>query len=232
MPTNVDNEEIAKFDDLASDWWNPNGAMKALHDINPLRLSYIQKHTNLDQQRVLDVGCGGGILSESLAKSGAKVTGLDMSEEGISAARKHAEDNHIDIKYIHSTAEEYASKHPATFNVVTCLEMLEHVPDPASVVNACAEMLKTNGDVFFSTVNRSLISYIEMILGAEYILKLIPKQTHDYEKFIRPSELAAMAKKSGLKVQHMKGLGYNPLTKRYSLTQSVTVNYFMHCIKN
>ncbi len=228
---NVDPNEIKKFSDSAAHWWNPNGEMKALHDINPLRLNYISQRTSLSQKKIIDIGCGGGILSERLAKEGAIVTGIDMSEEALHAAREHQKKTGMQIDYQKVTAEKIAEKNPEQFDVVTCLEMLEHVPDPASIVQSAAKLVRKNGDVFFSTLNRNLKSYLFAIIGAEYVLKLLPKNTHDYAKFIRPSELASLARDANLHVEEIIGLSYHPLTKKYELTKDVSVNYLMHCRK-
>lgn len=228
MHANIDPDEISKFEALADTWWDRNGESGPLHAINPLRLEYINERSPLAGKQVLDVGCGGGILSEAMALSGANVTGIDMGEAPLDVARSHAAGNDIEIDYVQSTAEDFASQHAGQFDVVTCLEMLEHVPDPASVVESCQQLVKPGGDVFFSTINRSAKAYLFAVVGAEYVLGLLPKGTHDYEKFIRPSELEAWARASGLKLEHLIGLHHNPLTKRYSLGEGVDVNYLMH----
>lgn len=228
---NIDPAEIAKFSQLASHWWDPMGEMKSLHDINPLRLHYIDQKSNIKDKKVLDIGCGGGILSESMAKLGASVTAIDMSKEAIQIAKLHLHESKIQVDYSVSTAEAFAEKHPATFDVVTCLEMLEHVPDPYSIVKACATLVKPGGHVFFSTLNRNPKSYLFAIIGAEYLLKLLPKNTHDYAKFIKPSELAEWARKSGLHTKNMIGLTYHPFTKAYQLTDDISVNYLMQLEK-
>ena len=230
MP-NIDHQEIAKFDNSQTGWWDRQGDFKALHDINPVRLEFIRKHTQLTGKKVLDVGCGGGILSEAMAKAGATVAGIDMNASALDAARQHAADTALSISYQHITAEEFAEQVPASFDVITCLEMLEHVPDPAAIIQACAALLKPQGRVFFSTINRNPKAYLHAIVGAEYLLKLIPKGTHDYGKFIRPSELAKTARNVGLDVEQLAGMHYNVVTQEYSLVDDVSVNYLMYCRK-
>ena len=222
---NVDNLEISKFEALASRWWDPESEFKPLHDINPLRVNYISQKINLAEKQVLDIGCGGGILAEAMAHHGAKVTAIDKDEASLSVAKLHLLESKLDISYIDSTAEEFAADKPEQFDVVTCLEMLEHVPDPASVVAACQRMVKPGGLVFFSTINRNPKSYLFAIVGAEYILNLLPRGTHDYAKLIKPSELAAWARDSDLELQDQIGMGYNLFTKRYFLQQNLDVNY-------
>jgi len=222
---NVDNLEISKFEALASRWWDPESEFKPLHDINPLRVNYISEKINLAEKQVLDIGCGGGILAEAMAHHGAKVTAIDKAEASLSVAKLHLLESKLDISYIDSTAEEFAADKPEQFDVVTCLEMLEHVPDPASVVAACQRMVKPGGLVFFSTINRNPKSYLFAIVGAEYILNLLPRGTHDYAKLIKPSELAAWARDSDLELQDQIGMGYNLFTKRYFLQQNLDVNY-------
>lgn len=222
---NVDEQEIRKFEALAARWWDPNSEFRPLHEINPLRLNYINQKINVAEQRVLDVGCGGGILAEAMAHHGAKVTAIDMAEASLSVARLHQLESGLDIDYRKCSAEEIATQEPGSFDVVTCLEMLEHVPDPSSVVDACARLVKPGGKVFFSTINRNPKSYLFAIVGAEYILNLLPRGTHDYEKFIKPSELAGWARDSGLQLNDQIGMGYNPLSKKYFLEKGVTVNY-------
>lgn len=223
--TNVDTAEIKKFEALAARWWDPASEFKPLHEINPLRMNYISQHINLAGNQVLDIGCGGGILAEAMAHHGARVTAIDMAEASLSVARLHLLESGLNIEYEKNSAEDYAEKHPGKFEVVTCLEMLEHVPDPASVVEACFKLVKPGGLVFFSTINRNPKSYLFAIVGAEYVLNLLPRGTHDYAKFIRPSELAGWARASGLQLRDQIGMGYNPLTKRYSLQDNVDVNY-------
>jgi 2-polyprenyl-6-hydroxyphenyl methylase/3-demethylubiquinone-9 3-methyltransferase len=229
---NVDTAEIAKFEALASRWWDKNSEFKPLHDINPLRANFIDERSPVAQQKVIDVGCGGGILAESLAQRGAEVTGIDMGEAPLAVARLHALESGVQLNYEQTTAEEKAAQMPGEFDVVTCMEMLEHVPDPASVVRACAALVKDGGDVYFSTINRNPKAYAFAIVGAEYILKLLPKGTHEYSKFIRPSELAQWMRAAGLELQSMTGMTYNPITKNYKLnSQDVSVNYLMHAKK-
>lgn len=228
---NVDPAEVAKFEALASRWWDPNSEFKPLHDINPLRLDYIDRRAGLRNKRVADVGCGGGILSESMAKRGAIVTGIDMGKAPLTVAQLHKLESGIEVDYRQGTAEELAAEQPAQFDVVTCLEMLEHVPDPASVIQACADLVKPGGHVFLSTLNRNPKSYLFAIIGAEYLLNLLPKGTHDYSKFIRPSELESWVREASLSVRELTGLSYNPLTKKYSLGYDIDVNYLMHCQK-
>jgi len=228
---NIDPSEIAKFEALASRWWDPTSEFKPLHEINPLRLNYINRRAGLDKLKVLDVGCGGGILSESMAKIGANVTGIDMGEAPLSVAKLHALDAGIEVNYVQSTAEDFAEKFPQKYDVVTCLEMLEHVPDPLSVIKSCYKLTKPGGHVFFSTINRNPKSYLFAIIGAEYILQLLPKGTHDYNKFISPAELESWARVAGLSVRELTGMNYNLFSKKYSLGQDVSVNYLMHCNK-
>ena len=228
---NVDLNEVAKFDALASSWWDLEGQSKPLHDLNPIRLAYIAKRTTLSDANVIDVGCGGGILSEALAKSGAKVTGIDMGEMPLNIAKLHALEAGLTVNYQHITAEEMASQQPEHYDVVTCLEMLEHVPDPASIIQACADMVNPGGDVFFSTLNRHPKAYLLAVLGAEYVMKMLPKGTHDYKRFIRPAELSAWCRQAGLKAKNITGMNYNPLTRQFSLGSDVKVNYLIHCKK-
>lgn len=230
--TNVDAAEIAKFEALASRWWDRNSEFKPLHDINPLRANYIDQRSPVAERRVVDIGCGGGILTESLAHRGARITGIDMGEAPLSVARLHALETGAKVEYRQITAEALAEELPHTFDIVTCLEMLEHVPKPESVVRACAQLVKPGGDVYFSTINRNPKSYAFAILGAEYILRLLPKGTHDYRKFIRPAELAKWLRQNGLELQDITGMTYNPLTKNYKLDpRDVSVNYLLHAKK-
>lgn len=222
---NVDDLEIRKFEALASRWWDPNSEFKPLHDINPLRVNYISQHINLAEKRVLDIGCGGGILAEALAHHGATVTAIDKAEASLSVAKLHLLESQLDISYLDSTAEEFAETQPAQFDVVTCLEMLEHVPDPSSVVAACQRLVKPGGLVFFSTINRNPKSYLFAIIGAEYLLNLLPRGTHDYARLIKPSELATWSRQAHLTLRDQIGMGYNPLTKKYFLQNSLDVNY-------
>jgi 2-polyprenyl-6-hydroxyphenyl methylase/3-demethylubiquinone-9 3-methyltransferase len=225
---NVDPAELAKFDTLASRWWDTDGDFKSLHEINPLRLDWIQQHVSLDGRRAVDIGCGGGILAESMAAAGASVTGIDMAEAALSVARLHLHESGLEVDYLQRTAEALADQQPGAFDVVTCLEMLEHVPDPAQVIRSCAELVKPGGHVFFSTINRNPKSFLFAIVGAEYVLRLLPSGTHEYEKFIRPSELESWARDAGLQLRDSTGMLYNPLTKEYSLGPDVDVNYLMY----
>lgn len=229
--TNVDSQEIAKFEAVAQRWWDRNGEFKPLHDLNPVRLNYINERTPLAGKKALDVGCGGGILSEGLAFRGADVTGIDMGQAPLEVARAHAATQNLTIDYRQIPVEQLAEEMPGTFDVVTCMEMLEHVPDPASVVNACATLVKPGGHVFFSTLNRNPKSYLLAIVGAEYVLNMVPRGTHDYMKFIKPSELASWARAAGLQVKDVSGLTVNPLTNRYRISKDADVNYFVHTQK-
>lgn len=229
---NVDPKEIKKFEDMASRWWDLEGEFKPLHQINPLRLQYVlDKASGLFGKRVLDVGCGGGILAESMAKEGAEVTGLDMGKEPLEVARLHALETGTQLTYIQSTIEDHAQTHAQSYDVVTCMEMLEHVPDPLSVVKSCARLVKPGGHVFFSTLNRNIKSYLFAIVGAEKLLKIVPEGTHEHEKFIRPSELIKMIDQTDLTELGITGLHYNPLTDRYRLGTNVDVNYIVHTQK-
>lgn len=225
---NVDHAEIDKFSALASRWWDPDSEFKPLHAINPLRLDWILSYTgSLAGKQVLDVGCGGGILSESLAQSGADVTGIDLAERSLKIARLHSLESGVPVKYEMISAEDMADQHPGRFDVVTCMEMLEHVPDPGSIIAACAKLVKPGGWVFFSTLNRNPKSFLFAIVGAEYLLRLIPKGTHSYEGFIKPSELISSARRSGLDALALKGLEYNPITEHYRLSGDTSVNYLL-----
>jgi 2-polyprenyl-6-hydroxyphenyl methylase/3-demethylubiquinone-9 3-methyltransferase len=226
--SNVDPAELAKFSDLAHRWWDVNSEFRPLHQINPLRLDWIQSMVALKDKQVLDVGCGGGILSDAMARVGAKVTGIDLATKSLKVAQLHAlETQTPNVSYREVSAEALAAEQPACFDVVTCMEMLEHVPDPASVVQACATLVKPGGWVFFSTLNRNPQSFLFAIVGAEYVLNLLPKGTHEYAKFIRPSELAAFCRDAGLQTQASRGLQYNPLTQRYWLDANTRVNYML-----
>jgi 2-polyprenyl-6-hydroxyphenyl methylase/3-demethylubiquinone-9 3-methyltransferase len=225
--SNVDAAEIAKFSELAHRWWDPNSEFRPLHEINPLRLKWIDTLAPLAGKRVLDVGCGGGILAEAMAGAGATVSGIDLSEKALKVARLHLFESGRSVDYQHVSAEDYAAQHAGEFDIVTCMEMLEHVPDPASVVAACSRLVKPGGWVFFSTLNRNAKSYLFAVIGAEYILKLLPRGTHDYAKFIRPAELARMAREAGLDSQELIGMTYNPLTKVYKLEADTDVNYLL-----
>lgn len=225
---NADPAELAKFSDLAHRWWDPNSEFKPLHDINPLRLDWIDRTCQLAGKHVVDVGCGGGILSESMATLGALVTGIDLSEKALGVARLHLLESGNVVDYRHISAEDLAAEVPASFDVVTCLEMLEHVPDPASTVRACAALVKPGGHVFFSTISRNPKAYLFAVIGAEYLLNLLPRGTHDYGKFIKPSELSRMARVAGLAVDEVVGMTYSPVTRRYALGTDTSVNYLLH----
>ncbi|MBK8308266.1 MAG: bifunctional 2-polyprenyl-6-hydroxyphenol methylase/3-demethylubiquinol 3-O-methyltransferase UbiG [Gammaproteobacteria bacterium] len=225
---NIDAAEIAKFEALASRWWDPSGEFRPLHQMNPLRANYIDRRSAVAGKRVLDVGCGGGILSEGLAQRGATVTGIDMGEAPLAVARLHLLESGLDIDYRLSTAEDLANEAAGSYDIVTCLEVLEHVPDPASLVDACAQLVRPGGDVYFATINRNPKSYLFAIVGAEHLLGLLPKGTHDYARFIRPSELAGWARRAGLDTQDISGMLYNPLTQAFSLGRDVDVNYLVH----
>lgn len=228
---NVDQSEVAKFEALASRWWDKESEFKPLHDINPLRTNFIDGHAGLAGKRVLDVGCGGGILSEAMSQRGAQVTGIDMGEAPLTVAKLHALESQLNIDYKRLPVEELAEQEPESFDVVTCLEMLEHVPDPAAIVKACFDLCKPGGQVFFSTLNRNPKSYLLAIIGAEYVLNMLPKGTHDYRKFIRPSELAKYCREAGLQVGELKGMTYNPITKTYKLARDTDVNYLLQTRK-
>lgn len=225
---NADTLELQKFGELAHKWWDKNSEFKPLHEINPLRLEYINHIVSLDGKRVLDVGCGGGILSESMYFKGADVTGIDLGEKALNVAKLHQLESGAKVNYQLTAVEQLAAEQPASFDVVTCMEMLEHVPDPASVVAACARLVKPGGSVFFSTINRNPKAYLFAVIGAEYLLNLLPKGTHDYAKFIKPSELSSWARHAGLNMAGMRGMSYNPITQIYSLSDDVSVNYLMH----
>ena len=230
---NVDHAEVSKFEQLASRWWDPNSEFKPLHDINPLRLDYIDQRVGLAGKQVLDVGCGGGILTESMAARGADVIGIDMGKAPLEVARLHLLESGEHVDYRRQSAESLAAEMPATFDAVTCMEMLEHVPDPASVVRACATMVKPGGQVFFSTINRNPKSYLFAIVGAEYILNMLPRGTHDYAKFIRPSELSRWTRDAGLATVDITGMTYNPLSGVYRLNpRDVDVNYLVATVRN
>ena len=224
---NADPNELAKFGDLAHRWWDPNSEFQPLHDINPLRLNWIDQHAKLSGKKVLDVGCGGGILAEAMAARGAQVTGIDLSEKPLGVARLHLYESGQKVDYRLISAESLAEEAPSSFDVVTCMEMLEHVPDPASIVRACATLVKPGGAVFFSTINRNPKSYLFAVIGAEYILNLLPKGTHDYAKLIRPAELARYARDAKLQNDELIGMHYNPFSKKYTLGPGADVNYLM-----
>ena len=222
---NVDDLEIRKFEALAARWWDPDSEFKPLHEINPLRMSYISRKVNPAGKKVLDIGCGGGILAEAMARHGASVTAIDMADASLSVARLHQLESKLEINYQKSSAEQYARDHSEQFDIVTCLEMLEHVPEPAKVIQACHSLVRPGGTVFFSTINRNPKSYLFAIVGAKYILNLLPRGTHDYARFIKPSELAAWGRDSQLELQGQIGMAYNPFTRKYRLETNVDVNY-------
>ncbi|TGD73465.1 bifunctional 2-polyprenyl-6-hydroxyphenol methylase/3-demethylubiquinol 3-O-methyltransferase UbiG [Mangrovimicrobium sediminis] len=229
---NVDPAEIAKFEALASRWWDRNSEFKPLHDINPLRANYIDRHSPVAGRRLVDVGCGGGILAESMAQRGAEVTGIDMGEAPLSVAKLHQLESGVEVEYLQSTAEALAAERAGEYDVVCCLEMLEHVPDPGAVVAACAAMARPGGNLYFSTINRNPKAFLFAIVGAEHLLRLLPAGTHEYDKFIKPSELAGWLRDAGLQLQDMTGMTYNPLTKTYRLDpRDVSVNYLVHAVK-
>jgi 2-polyprenyl-6-hydroxyphenyl methylase/3-demethylubiquinone-9 3-methyltransferase len=228
---NADPLELKKFSDLAHQWWDPTSEFRPLHEINPLRLDWINSQAPLAGKNVVDVGCGGGILSESMARRGAKVTGIDLSEKALKVADLHSLETGVQVRYELITAEALAERESGAFDVVTCMEMLEHVPDPAAIVAACAKLVKPGGRVFFSTINRNPKAYLHAVIGAEYVLRLLPKGTHDYAKFITPAELSQFARNAGLQIDALKGMGFNPLTKVYSLNRDTSVNYLVACSK-
>jgi len=225
---NIDPAEIKKFEDLASRWWDKQGEFKPLHEMNPLRLNFINTGSPLEGKSVCDVGCGGGILTESMARCGAETTGIDMGKAPLSVARLHALESELEIDYQQITAEAMAEQSPAKFDVVSCMELLEHVPDPSSIIDACFKLLKPGGSAYFSTINRNPKAYMMAIVGAEYMMKMLPRGTHDYAKFIRPSELDEWARKAGFELLNLKGVSYNPFTGLFSQSQDVDVNYMVH----
>ncbi|MDN6550573.1 MAG: bifunctional 2-polyprenyl-6-hydroxyphenol methylase/3-demethylubiquinol 3-O-methyltransferase UbiG [Hafnia sp.] len=230
---NVDHQEIAKFEAVASRWWDLEGEFKPLHRINPLRLNYIQQRADgVFGKKILDVGCGGGILAESMAREGADVTGLDMGAEPLQVARLHSLETGIKVTYVQETVEQHADEHAGLYDIVTCMEMLEHVPDPRSVVLACAKLVKPGGHVFFSTINRNNKAWLMAVIGAEYVLKMVPKGTHDVKKFIRPAELIGWIDETPLRERNMIGLHYNPLTDKFKLAPNVDVNYMVHTVRD
>ncbi|KMJ54101.1 MULTISPECIES: bifunctional 2-polyprenyl-6-hydroxyphenol methylase/3-demethylubiquinol 3-O-methyltransferase UbiG [Vogesella] len=225
--SNVDEQELDKFSQIAHKWWDMDSEFKPLHEINPLRLDFIDQHAALAGKAVLDVGCGGGILSESMAHYEASVTGIDLAKKSLKVAQLHSLESGVSVSYRCVAVEDLAAEAPASFDVVTCMEMLEHVPDPQSIVRACAQLVKPGGWVFFSTLNRNAKSYLLAVLGAEYVLNMLPKGTHEYARFLKPSELSRMARNAGLGVETLAGIGYNPLTRVYSLNDDTDVNYLM-----
>ena len=229
---NLDHDEVNKFDELAAKWWDKDGEFRPLHQINPLRVNFIEERSSVEGKKVLDVGCGGGILAEALNELGANVTGIDASENTIGVAKSHSSSMGSDVIYIQNTIEEFISSHPnEKFDVITCLEMLEHVPSPNEIIKSCSNLLKEDGNIFFSTINRNPRSYLFAVIGAEYILNLLPKGTHDYEKFIKPSELAKWIREAGLNSKETIGLSYNPITGNYWLGKDIQVNYMVHAKK-
>lgn len=228
---NADQNELDKFSQLAHRWWDPNSEFKPLHEINPLRLQWIDGLAAISGKKILDIGCGGGILAESMAQGGAEVTGIDLSDKALAVARLHLLESGNRVDYRKISAEEFADQSVANFDIVTCMEMLEHVPNPASTIAACAALVKPGGHVFFSTINRNAKAYLLAVVGAEYVLKLLPKRTHDYAKFIKPSELSRWAKSVGLEPDELIGMTYNPFFRRYSLGRDTDVNYLLHTVK-
>ena len=229
---NADPAELEKFSALAHRWWDPEGEFRPLHDINPLRLEWIAAHAALDGAAVLDVGCGGGILAEAMARRGARVTGIDLSDKALRVAELHLHESALSIEYLKVSVEAHATAHAGEFDAVTCMELLEHVPDPASMVAACARLVRPGGQVFFSTLNRNPKSYLFAVVGAEYVLGLLPKGTHDYLRFVKPSELARWSRAAALRVDEVIGMTYNPLTRRYRLGSDCDVNYLQRCTRD
>jgi 2-polyprenyl-6-hydroxyphenyl methylase/3-demethylubiquinone-9 3-methyltransferase len=229
---NVDPVELEKFSALAHRWWDPEGEFRPLHDINPLRLEWIAGHAELAGATVLDVGCGGGILAEAMARRGARVTGIDLSEKALRVAQLHLLESNLAVRYERAMAEDYAAAHPGAFDVVTCMELLEHLPQPDSMVAACARLVRPGGQVFFSTINRNPKAYLFAVIGAEYVLNLLPKGTHDYARFIKPSELSRWSRAAGLRPDELIGMTYNPLSRRYSLGRDCDVNYLLRCSRD
>jgi 2-polyprenyl-6-hydroxyphenyl methylase / 3-demethylubiquinone-9 3-methyltransferase len=230
--TNVDHAELEKFSQLASRWWDPQGEFRPLHEINPLRLDWIDRCASLAGKQVLDVGCGGGILAEAMAARGARVTGIDLGGKSLRVAELHLLQSKAAVAYEEASAEEFAERHAGEFDVVTCMEMLEHVPQPSSAVAACARLVRPGGQVFFSTINRNPKSYLFAVIGAEYLLRLLPRGTHDYARFIKPSELSRWAREAGLRTAELIGMTYNPLTQRYRLEDDCDVNYLLRCVRD
>lgn len=231
LAPNADPAELDKFSQLAHRWWDPASEFRPLHEINPLRLAWIDERAPLAGKRVLDVGCGGGILAEAMAARGASVSGIDLSDKALRVAELHLLESRLPVHYESISAEALAERSPGTFDVVTCMELLEHVPDPASTVAACAKLVRSGGHVFFSTINRNPKAYLFAVVGAEYLLKMLPKGTHDYLRFIKPSELAAACRAGGLRCDEFTGMTYNPLSKQYSLGRDCSVNYIAHCVR-
>jgi 2-polyprenyl-6-hydroxyphenyl methylase/3-demethylubiquinone-9 3-methyltransferase len=229
---NADPAELEKFSNLAHRWWDPQGEFRPLHEINPLRLEWIDRHAPLAGKDVLDVGCGGGILAEAMARRGARVTGIDLSEKALRVAELHLHESKLEVTYRKAMAEEFAAEHAGAFDVVTCMELLEHVPQPESMVAACARLARPGGKVFFSTINRNPKAYLFAVIGPEYVLKLLPKGTHDYMRFIKPSELSRWSRSAGLRPDELLGLTYNPLTRRYRLGSDCDVNYLLRCSRD
>ena len=231
MSINVDPQEVAKFSDLAHRWWDPSSEFKPLHEINPLRLGWIDHLAPISARKVLDVGCGGGILAEAMAQRGGKVKGIDLSERALKVAALHQLESKVNVDYEKIPAEELAAREPGQYDIVTCMELLEHVPDPASTVAACAALARPGGHLFFSTINRNPKSYLFAIIGAEYILRMLPRGTHDYARFIKPSELAQFCRAAGMEIRDITGMTYNPITKIYALGPDSDVNYIVHAVK-
>ena len=229
---NADPQELAKFSELAHRWWDPTSEFKPLHQINPLRLRWIDDTAGLKGKSVLDVGCGGGILAEAMAALGARIKGIDLSDKALKVALLHLLESRLDVNYEEISAEGLAQREAGQYDALTCMEMLEHVPDPASTVRACAQLVKPGGHIFFSTLNRNPKSYLLAVIGAEYILRLLPRGTHDYAKFLKPSELAQYCRAAGLTLTSIIGMSYNPLTKVYALNNDTSVNYLMHCVRD
>jgi 2-polyprenyl-6-hydroxyphenyl methylase / 3-demethylubiquinone-9 3-methyltransferase len=229
---NADPAELEKFSQLAHRWWDPEGEFRPLHEINPLRLEWIDSQASLAGKNVLDVGCGGGILAEAMAARGAHVTGIDLSEKSLRVAELHRLASKADVRYEHANAEDFAQRHAGEFDVVTCMELLEHVPEPSSMVAACTRLVRPRGQVFFSTINRNPKSYLFAVVGAEYVLRLLPRGTHDYARFIKPSELSRWTREAGLRTVELIGMTYNPLTRRYRLEDDCDVNYLLRCVRD
>ena len=229
---NADPAELAKFDQLAHRWWDPQGEFRPLHEINPLRLEWIDRHAPLAGKRVLDVGCGGGLLTEAMAQRGARVTGIDLSDKALRVAELHLQESRLSVTYEKASVDDFAARHTGEFDVVTCMELLEHVPEPAAMVAACARLVRAGGQVFFSTINRNPRSYLFAVIGAEYLLRLLPRGTHDYLRFVKPSELARWSRASGLRPDELVGMSYNPITRRYRLGADCGVNYLLYCVRD